>query len=245
MLYKLQRAPAVGDPLQIVTLSVGEVIHWIGIPFVASTDVGNVQYTVNQRITEQHVRVTHVNLCTKHQCTRLTFPAVHILKQLQVLFYGTLSEGTVCTRTGGGTLLLGNHLCTLFVDIGTTFLNKPYGKVPQLLEIVAGIVDVSPLESEPLDVLLNALDIFCILLLGVGVIEAEVALSTIFLSQAEVNGDGFGMTDMKVAVRFWRKTGLYPATVLSFCEVVSDHLLYETDRLFLLCPIQYFLFHYL
>ena len=48
---------------------------------------------------------------------------------------------------GGCTLLLGNHLGTLFIDVSTSLFDEPYGKVPELLEIVAGIIDVGPLET--------------------------------------------------------------------------------------------------
>ena len=69
----------------------------------------------------------------------------------------------------------------MLVDVGAALLDEPYGKVPQLLEIVAGIVNVGPLESQPLDVVLDALDVFGILFDGVCVVETEVTGAAIFL----------------------------------------------------------------
>ena len=226
MLYELQCTPRVGNSFQIVALAMGKVVHGVGVPLVASADMGNVEYTVNQRIAEQHIRMRHVYLSTKHQRTRLALTAVHKLKQLQVLLYWTIAERTVCTRTGGGTLLLGNHLRALLVYISTALFDKPNGKVPEFLEVVAGIVDVGPLESQPLDIVLNAFNIFCIFLDGVCVIETQIALTTIFLGQTEVDSNSLGMSDVQITIGFRWKTGLHSAAVLTLCQVV-DHLLFN------------------
>ena len=234
-----------GDAFEIVTLSVSEVIHRISIPLVACTEVGDIQHTVDQRVTEQHVRMSHIDLGTKYEGTRLTLTAVHKLKQLQVLLHRTITIGTVRTRTGGRSLLLGNHLGTLLVHISSSMFDEPDGKVPEFLEVVAGIVDIGPLETQPLDVVFDALDVFCILLLGVGVVKAQITLATVFLGQSEVYGDSLGMTDMQVAVGLRRETGLNPTGILACCQVVFDHLLNKTDRLSFFVLVQYFLFHYL
>ena len=46
VLHELERAEAMRHTLQVVALSVGEVVHRIGIPFVASPNVGNVHDTI-------------------------------------------------------------------------------------------------------------------------------------------------------------------------------------------------------
>ena len=188
--------------------------------------MGDVQHTVDQRIAEQHVRMGHVDLRTQHEGARLTLAAVHILEELEVLLDGSVAIGTVCTRRSGRTFLLGNHLGTLLVDIGASLLDEPHGKVPEFLEIVAGIVDVGPLEAKPLDVVLDTLDIFGVFLDGIRIVETEVTLTTVFLGQTEVDGDGLGVSDVQIAVGLRWETGLEPAAVLTFGEVV-DHLLFD------------------
>ena len=130
VLHKLQGTPGVGDTFQIIALSVGKVVHGIGIPLVASTDMGDVQHTIDQRVAEQHVGMRHVDLCPQHECSGFAFATVHELEEFQVLLDRTVAERTVGTWTGGGAFLLGNHLGTLLVDIGTSLLDEPYGEVP-------------------------------------------------------------------------------------------------------------------
>ena len=196
------------NSLEVVALTMGEVVHGIGVPLIARTDMWDIEHTIDQRVTEQHVGVSHVDLCAQHQCTGLALAAVHKLEQLQVLLDRTITERTVCTWTGGRSLLLGNNLRTLFVNIGTALFDKPYGKVPELLKVVTGIIHIGPLESEPLDIVLDTLDIFRIFLDRVGVVETEIAGAAIFLGQTEVDGDSLGMTDVQIAIGLWWKTRL-------------------------------------
>ena len=220
-----------------------EVIHWICIPLVASTDVWDVEYAIDKRVAEQHVGVSHVDLGTQNECAWLALTAVHELKQLEVLLNRTIAVWAIGTWASGGTLLLGDNLGALLVDISASLLYEPYGKVPKLLEVVAGIVDISPLEAQPLDIVLYALDVFCILLDGVCIVEAQVALTAIFLCQSEVDGNSLGVSDVQIAVWFWWKTGLHSAAVLTFGQIIDYLLLNEANALLLLAFVLNNLFH--
>ena len=222
-----------GYSLKIVALAMGEIIHGVGIPLIASTDMGDVEYTVDKWVAEQHVRMGHINLGAQNKCSWFALTTVHELKELEVFLNRTIAERTVGTRTCGGSLLLGNDFCALLVNIGTSLFDEPYGKVPKLLEIVAGVVNVRPLEAKPLDIILDALNIFCILLYWIRIVEAQVALTAIFLGKSEVDGNSLSMTDMKIAVWLWWKTGLHSASVLTFGQIIDNLLLNEANRLLL------------
>ncbi len=60
----------------------GEVVHGVGIPFVACTDMGNVENTINKWVAEQHIGMSHVNLGAKYQCAGFALTAVHEFEQL-------------------------------------------------------------------------------------------------------------------------------------------------------------------
>ena len=77
-----------------------------------------------------------------------------------------------------------------------TVIDEPEGKLKELAEIVGGVIDVFPAEAEPLDVLLDGVDILDVFFDGIGVVEAQVARAAILTGDAEVEADGLGVTDV-------------------------------------------------
>ena len=203
----------------------------------------NLNNAIDNRIAEVHVGIAHVELSAQHHRAFNGFRGVHLLEQPQVLLNGTISERTRTTGLRGGSLLFGNLLRCLFVNVGHSFLNEPNGKIPKLIEIVGSIVNILPVEPEPLDVVHDVLDIFSILLSGVCVVETQVTDTTKFLGYTEVHADGFGMPDVYIPVWLWREAGLYSSSIFTFGEVCLHHLLNETETLFLFVLSQ-ILFHF-
>jgi len=62
-----------------------------------------------------------------------------------------------------------------------------------------------PVETEPADVFLYGVDVLLLLLHRIGVIHAKVATAAELLGYTEVQADGLGVPDVKVAVGFGRK----------------------------------------
>ena len=84
-----------------------------------------------------------------------------------------------------------------------------------------------------MDVFADRINKFLVLLGGVGVVETEVGLAVIFLSDAEVEANGLGVADMQVAVGFGRKTGMHTSAVLAVGDVAFDNLFDKVEgRLF-------------
>src|ERR1051325_1046568 len=64
---------------------------------------------------------------------------------------------------------------------------------------------LAPVEAEPVYVPLDGVDVFLLLLRGVGVIEAKVAAAAVFCRQAEIQADRLGVAEMQIAVRLrWK-----------------------------------------
>ena len=156
------------------------------------------------------------------------------MEETQVLLDGSVAEGRCHTRLGGCTFLLGYLLSGLLVHIGFALFDEADSEVVELLEIVACVIDIAPLKAQPLDILHDRVHILYIFLHGVGVVEAEVANAVVLLCDTEVHADGFGMSDMQVAVGLGREARLYSAVVLTLLQVFLHNLLNE---------IQTFLFH--
>ena len=74
-----------------------------------------------------------------------------------------------------------------------------------LLEVVARVQLFVPLEAEPLDVVLDGLDVLDVFGERVRVVEAQVAPPRELLGDAEVQADGLRVTDVQEAVRLGRK----------------------------------------
>ena len=128
--------------------------------------------------------------------------------------------------------MLCNLLTGLLVDVSLAFFDEAHGEVPELWEIVGGMADFAPLETEPSDVVLDGVDVFGVFFLRIGVVETEVADTTNLLSHSEVHTDGFGVSDVKIAVWFGRKACLQTAAVFAFLEVGGYDLFDEIESCF-------------
>src|SRR5207253_10726277 len=76
-------------------------------------------------------------------------------------------------------------------------------------------------------VLHDGVDVFGLFLLRIRVIEAQVGLAAKLVCQSEVQADGFGVSDMQVAVRLGRKTSLHPPAVLVGLQVFQNDVANE------------------
>lgn len=70
-----------------------------------------------------------------------------------------------------------------------------------------------PFEAQPRDVLLDGLHKIFVLLLRIGVIEAQVARAAELLRHPEVEADGLGVADVQVAVGLRREPRRHSAAV--------------------------------
>ena len=215
--------------LEVITLSVGEVIHRVAVPFCSSAMVRSLNDTVYDWVTEVHVRISHIKLCTQNHAALNSLRSIHVLEQAKALLNRTVAVRTRRTWFCRSTLLLGDLLRSLFVNVCMTILNHPYSEVPEFIEIVAGIINMSPVESEPLDVVEDILNILSVFLRRVCIVKTKVAHSTVVLGNAEVHAYSLCMTYMQVAVRLWREAGLDSSAVLTSGKVLFDQLFNKTQ----------------
>ena len=113
-----------------------------------------------------------------------------------------------------------------------------FGELVQTLEVVRSIVDIAPVEAEPLDILTDSIDVLDVFLRGVRIVEAEVTHPAVLLCDTEVHADSFGVTDVEVAVGLWWEARLDASIILSGTKIAFDDLLDEVQAL-LLFPTLY------
>ena len=126
-------------------------------------------------------------------------------------------------------------------NIGKTLFYKLDSVVIHILKIVRGIVEaVVPIVAQPMNVLFDRIDIFNVLLGGVGIVHAEVADAAVFLRCAEIDVDRLGVTDVKISVRLGRETGvnLHTSVASALGYVLVDKVV---DKI--LCVFVHSVFH--
>ena len=238
MHLELKRTDRVRYALKIVALSMGEIVHRIYFPFRTRTmvRVGG-DDTIHDRVTEMHVGVRHVNLGAQHHLAFLYLTALHRFKQAQVLFDRTITERRSHTRFGRRSFLFGDLLGGLFVYISFALFDEHDRQVVELLEIIRGIEDLSPFESEPTNIAFDGLYILRVFFGRVGVVKTKVTNAVVFLGDSEVHTDRLDVTDMQVTVRLRRETGLNTSVIHALCEVFFYDLLNKIETFFLLFHI--------
>ena len=107
---KFQCTERVRYTFKVVTLSVSEVIHRIGLPRCTSTVMRMVHYAIDDRIAEVHIRVCHINLGTKHHSAFCYFTCIHFLEQGEAFLYRAVTVRAFHPRLGRSAFLL----CYLF-----------------------------------------------------------------------------------------------------------------------------------
>ncbi len=228
--HKLQRAYRVGHPLEVVALAVGKVIHGVDFPGGAGAVVGVIDDAVHDGIAEVHVARRHVDFGAQHARALGKLAGVHAHEEVEILLGRAVAVGRRLAGLGRGTLLRGNLLGALVVDICLALLDEAHGQVKELREIVGGVVlAVGPVEAEPVDVFLDGVDILHILLDRIGIVEAQVASAAKLLGHTEIHAYGLGMADMEVSVGLGRETRVEATAVFAGAQVGIHFLFYKTE----------------
>src|SRR5436190_22363575 len=89
---------------------------------------------------------------------------------------------------------------------------------------------LAPVEAKPVYVPLNGVDVFLLLLHGIGVVEAKVAAAAVFDGKPEIQADRLGVAEMQIAVRLrWKARD--DALGLAAGQVSLDHVANEIPGL--------------
>ena len=221
---KLQRAKAVGDALQRVLNGMGKVVHGIDAPLVALPVVAHVVDTVDHRVAHIEVAAGQVDLGPQRHSAVGEFPGAHTGEQIQTLLHRPVAvggHGGDADVAAVGLELLRRQLA----HIGQPLLDEQHRLPVVLLKIVAAVEEpVAPVEAQPVDVLLDGLHKLLVLLGGVGVVHAQVAQAVVPLGGAEVDGQRLAVSDVQIAVRLRRETGVngHSLELTTLCDVLVD-----------------------
>src|SRR5262249_15437629 len=79
----------------------------------------------------------------------------------------------------------------------------------------------SPVEAEPVHILLDGVDIFLLLFRRIGVVEAQMATAAELLRDTEIEGNRLGVADVQIAAPLRRKAG-HHAGIAFRGEILGD-----------------------
>ncbi len=160
------------------------------------------QDAVEHRVAQIDVARSHVDLGAQYPRPVRELAGPHAVEQVKVLGNIALSIRAVAARLGQGAAHRPHLVSREVVDISLAGADQMLRPVVQLFEIIRGMVEVpAPVEAKPAHVALDRVDIFLLFLGRVGIVEAQVAASAIFLRNPEIEADRLGVTDMEIAVR--------------------------------------------
>ncbi len=159
-------------------------------------------------------------------------PAASARNKIEILGDASaIAVGAVLARLGQRAAILAHLVGRKIADIGLAGFDQLHGPVVELVEVVRRVEQpILPGKTQPADVLHDRIDVLDFFFGRVGVVEPQVALTAIFLGQAEVQADALGMADVQVAVRLGRKTRMHAAAELAGAEVLFDDLFDEVER---------------
>ena len=108
--------------------------------------------TVKKRITEKHVRMSHVDLRTKHLLSVSILSCLHLTEELEILLYASVAVRALRSRHLDCTTACTDLLLSLVIDICESLPDKFLRPLIKLVEIIRCISFVLPFEAEPLDI---------------------------------------------------------------------------------------------
>jgi len=175
---------------------------------------------VHDRIPHEEVRVGHVDLGPQGLGAVRELPGPHPGEEVQVLLDRPVPVGAVPAGGGMGDVVLVRDVgAPVFLDlllrkvvhVGLALPDDLHRLLVEMLVIIRGVeLPVLPVVAQPLHVPLDRLDVAHVLLLGVRVVEAEVALAAELRGDSEVDGEGLGVADVEPTVRLRGEAGQDP-----------------------------------
>ncbi len=206
VILEFEGAKRVGYALDGVGLAVREVVGRVDAPGVAGARMRRVQDAVEHGVAQIDVAGGHVDLGPQHARAVGKFAGAHAAEEIEDLGGAARAEGAGAPRLGERAAHRLHLRRREIVDIGVAVADQMLGPAVELLEIVAGMMEVrAPIEGEPAHVAHDGVDIGLLLLGRIGVVEAQMAAAAEFLGDAEIEADRFGVADMEKPVRLRRE----------------------------------------
>ncbi len=223
VVVKFQRAYGMRDALDGVGDAVGEVVHGVDAPLVSRTVMLGMPDAVQRGVTHDHIGRGHINFCAKHQLSVRKFPRLHAAEQVKAFLRRAIPPGAGGAGFGKRSAIFTDFFSRQFIHIGLALHDQFFGIGVQAVKIIGSVVRFAfPFKAHPAYILLDGVNILHVFFYRIGIVEAQIALAAKILGESEIQTDGFGMTDMQVAVGFGGEARVNPAVETAAFVVLCD-----------------------
>ena len=161
-----------------------KIVHRVDAPFITGIMVGHMRYTVDDRIAHIDIRGCHVNPGAEHFLSILVFSFLHLLKQTQILFHGSVTIGAVFSGLFQRTSVFTDLVCAQVTDKSLSFFDQLDGTLIHHVKVIGSKIQMFFIVgAQPFHVSFDGLYKFCILLRRIRIVKPQVEGSVIFLCQ--------------------------------------------------------------
>ena len=225
MVLELERAERVRDAFERIGDGMGVVVGRIETPGGAGLMMDDtVLDAIEHRVSQVDVRRGHVDARAQGAGAVRELAGAHPFEEVEILLDRAIAIGAVPARLGQGPAVAAGLLGVQVADVGQSLLDQLDGERVELLEIVGCEIDpIAPVESEPTHVGLDGVDELDVLLVRIGVVEAQIAGAPERPRKTEVQDDRLGVPDMQITVRL-RREARDDARVLAGSQIGLDDL---------------------
>ena len=173
VIFELQRADGMGDPLNRIRQGVRIIVHRVNAPGIAGAMVSRSQDPVQDRVAHGDVGRRHIDLGPQRSGSIRELPGFHPPEQVKILLHRPVAIRAVASRFRQRSPVFPHFLGAQIADVGLSQPDQLFSVFIKLGEIIRRIKHaVAPVEAKPLDVFLNGVDVFDVFLAGVRIIEA-------------------------------------------------------------------------
>ena len=178
---------------------------------------------VDDGIAHIDVARSHIDFQTQGFAAIGELAVFHACEQVEVFFDTAVAVRAVFACFGQRTAVFTHFFGSQIIDIRFAVFDQADCVIIKLIEIVGSETRLTrPMETEPLNVFFDGVDVFIVFFFRVGIVKTQVAQAVINIRQTEVQADGFGVADVQVTVWLRRKTGLDGCMFTAF-EVFFDN----------------------
>ena len=127
---------------------------------------------------------------------------------MEIFFGRSIAKGALLSATSKFVGLLRCHV----IDVSLSFSHKLDCVLVELVEVIRGVersssdIRVGPTIDQPMHIGHDGINVLSFLFRRIGVVHSNVTDAVELMRDPEVQADRLGVTNMKISVRFRRKT---------------------------------------